>query len=103
MFNKWGVDGFTAALNFRDNTQEYNWKDIKLFGNYLENLLRVWKTPRNFETFAKSRDFVNALIREGKLCLENIYFVWLRDLIPYLRLSTVVICLFDADEKIYDE
>ncbi|CAG7721210.1 unnamed protein product, partial [Allacma fusca] len=77
--------------------------DIELFGNYLGNLLTVWKTAGNFETFAKSRDFVNELIREGKLWLENILFERGCDLKAYLRLSTVVICLFDADEKIYDE
>ncbi|CAG7727322.1 unnamed protein product, partial [Allacma fusca] len=39
-----------------------------------------------------------------KLCLENVSFEYKRwELYTYLRLSTVVICLFDADEKIYDE
>ncbi|CAG7818647.1 unnamed protein product, partial [Allacma fusca] len=57
-----------------DNTQEYTDKDIGLFENYLENLWTVWKTTGNFETFAKSPDFLNAFIREGKLRLENISF-----------------------------
>ncbi|CAG7827540.1 unnamed protein product, partial [Allacma fusca] len=103
IFNRWGVDGFAAALNYRDNTKEYYYEDRILFVNYLENLLTAWKTPGNFETFAKSTDFVKALIREGNLWLEILSCIDERELQKYLSLLMVVFCLFETDKKIYDE
>ncbi|CAG7717308.1 unnamed protein product, partial [Allacma fusca] len=99
----WGVDGFAAALNFRDNTEEYQEYDVDKFPNYVDNLLTVWKTPGNIETFAKSPDFVTALICEGILWLQNVTSLIECELTKYLRLLMVFFRLFETDKKIYDE
>ncbi|CAG7730968.1 unnamed protein product, partial [Allacma fusca] len=72
------------------------------FEIFTGNLLIVWKALRNCDTFVKSLEFVNAFMDIAIFYLETTFLFHKFHVIGYFRLSLVVICLINADKKIYD-
>ncbi|CAG7831345.1 unnamed protein product [Allacma fusca] len=94
-----GVNGFITSLQLINDSESYYL--CSRFRAYLDNLLKVWKTPGNLDKCLTSSDFVNAIMDFGKVRLGNYSFNNEEELSEFFRLSLVLIWLLNSDKMIY--
>ncbi|CAG7822006.1 unnamed protein product, partial [Allacma fusca] len=69
MFEIWGVEFFIPTLSFtKEHENITDWCKY-VYQDYIDYLLRTWKTPGNLNKFVKSSDFINTFMDISRIRL----------------------------------